>query len=77
MDRLDVEDRYPECFEGLTDQQRTAVLNSLVAGWHEGWNPTRADVQNLCDYTRGVIDWEEYERRADAEAQRVLSEVRH
>ena len=70
-ERLDIEDRWPELFEQLDETSRRAVVQSLAAGWHEGFEPTREDVENLTDYARGVIDLSEYRRRAHAVARRV------
>ena len=59
----------------LDDVQRNSVRQSLAAGWHEGFNPTREDVENLTDYARGAIDFDEYIRRADATALRTVGAV--
>lgn len=67
---MKIEQRYPELFAQLDETQRRAVVQSLAAGWHEGWKPTREDVENLTDYARGAIDADEYDRRADAAAHR-------
>lgn len=68
--RLDVEQRWPELFEQLDDNQRRAVVNALAASWHEGWVPNREDVENLTDEARGAIDEEEFIRRSLAAAER-------
>ncbi|KJL40897.1 MAG: hypothetical protein CMH84_00645 [Nocardioides sp.] len=75
MQTFDVEDRWPELFVQLDDVQRNSVRQSLAAGWHEGFNPTREDVENLTDYARGAIDFDEYIRRADATALRTVGAV--
>ncbi|MGO1591227.1 MAG: hypothetical protein ACTHW1_00280 [Ancrocorticia sp.] len=72
MEKFDIEDRWPELFEQLDGTQRNAVRQSLAAGWHEGFEPAREDVENLTDYTRGAIDFDEYVRRADAAALRSV-----
>lgn len=69
-EQLDVEERWPELFAPLDEVQRRAVLQSLANAWHEGWEPNREDVANLTDRARGVIDKEEYLRRAHAAARR-------
>ena len=69
--QMKIEQRYPELFAQLDDKQRRAVVQSLAAGWHEGWEPTREDVENLTDYMRGAIDAAEYDRRSDAAAHRA------
>ena len=41
MQTFDVEDRWPELFAQLDEAQRDSVRQSLAAGWHEGFTPTR------------------------------------
>ncbi len=72
---FNIEARWPELFEQLDETQRRAVVQSLAAAWHEGFEPTREDVENLTDYVRGVIDRNEYRRRAHATARRVSQSV--
>jgi len=48
------------------------VRQSLAAGWHEGFEPTREHVENLTDYVLGLIDDSEYERRSRAMVKRLL-----
>ena len=71
-DKFDVEERWPELFVQLDEHQRRAVVQSPASGWHEGFTPTREDVENLTDFSRGAIDFEEYLRRADATALRTV-----
>lgn len=61
---FDVEERWPELFSGLDQVRKHAILQSLAAGWHEGWQPTRQDVADLVDHAQGLIDEAEYQRRA-------------
>ena len=49
MKQFDIEDRWPELFAQLDATQRNAVRQSLAAAWHEGFEPTREDVENLTD----------------------------
>ncbi len=63
-ERFDVEERWPELFDGLDVHQRYAVVQSLAAVWHGGWVPSRQDVENLTDRARGAIDRAEYVRRS-------------
>lgn len=49
MDTFDIEQRWPELFHNLDEQQRLGVLNTLAALWHEGFELTREDVENLTD----------------------------
>lgn len=75
MQTFDVEDRWPELFAQLNEVQRNSVRQSLAAGWHEGFAPTREDVENLTDYARGAIDFAEYRRRGQAAARREAGVV--
>ncbi|MFT4298348.1 MAG: hypothetical protein QM597_01730 [Aeromicrobium sp.] len=70
--QFDIEERWPELFASLDAAQRDAVVQALAAGWHEGFEPTREDVENLTDFARGAIDGDEYQRRALATAERVV-----
>lgn len=69
-DHLDVEERWPELFAQLDDDERRAIVQTLAAGWHEGWEPNREDVENLTDLARGAIDDAEYMRRVREAAER-------
>lgn len=72
MERFDIEERWPELFVQLDDVQRDSVRQSLAAGWHEGFEPTRDDVENLTEFARGAIDVDEYRRRADRAVRRYM-----
>lgn len=63
---FDVEARWPELFAPLTPSERRDVVNNLASSWHEGWVPNHADVADLIDWKRGVIDDAEYDRRTEA-----------
>lgn len=76
MSAFDVQQRWPELFVGLSQAECTAVQQSLAAGWHEGFDPTREDVENLTDRARGSIDADEYRRRAHAAARRAVGVAR-
>ena len=65
---FDLPDRYPDLFEGLTEEQRRNVVQPLASSWLEGDNPTREDVALLIDYELGRITAEEYDRHALAKA---------
>ncbi len=67
---FDVRQRWPELFSELRGEARQAVVQSLAAAWHEGWEPNREDVENLTDRARGVIDQAEYFRRVNEAAER-------
>lgn len=68
---FDVETRWPELFAQLDADERRAVLRSLAAGWHEGWEPNREDVADLIDFTRGTITLETYRARSAEKAARI------
>ena len=65
---FDIDLRYPDLFEGLTEEQRRNVVQPLASSWLEGDNPTREDVALLIDYELGRITAEEYDRQALAKA---------
>lgn len=65
---FDIHLRYPDLFEGLTEEQRRNVVQPLASSWLEGDNPTREDVALLIDYELGRITAEEYDRQALAKA---------
>ncbi|WP_195226051.1 antitoxin VbhA family protein [Schaalia turicensis] len=64
MSTFDIEQRWPDLFEGLEPSQREIVLDTLALGWHEGNEPTRRVVKNLTDYVRREISIDEYLARA-------------
>lgn len=70
-----VAETWPELFTQLDDTQRNAVRQALAAGWHEGFAPTREDVENLTDLARGAIDFPEFRRRGNAAARRTVGVV--
>lgn len=70
-DRFEIEQRWPELFEPLSDADRRAVVNTFASNWHEGWVPNRADVENLTLYVRGAITKDEYDERAREHAERL------
>lgn len=70
-----VEEQWPELFAQLDETQRDSVRQALAAGWHEGFTPTREDVENVTDYARGAIDLAEYRRRGHAAARRAAGVV--
>ena len=62
-ERMDIEARWPELCQGLDAGQRSNVVQSFAAAWHEGWTPNRDDVENLTDHVRGTITTDEDIRR--------------
>lgn len=72
---IDIEDQWPELFEGLTTKQLKAASNTIAANLHEGWEPTYDDIRDLTDYARGRIDDDEYMARTLASAERLRAET--
>lgn len=66
MSTFNIEQRWPELFQNLDEQQRLGVRNTLAALWHEGFEVSERDVENLTDYAAGIIDANEYRVRAHA-----------
>ena len=67
---LNVIELWPEVFVGVSDVDAQAIQNACVASWHEGWEPNRAEVEDLAAKARGEIDHDELRRRARARATR-------
>lgn len=68
VEEFDIEQRWPELFVPLDARQRQAVRQALAAGWHEGWSPSRSDVERLVAEATGAIDVAEYLRQVRAAA---------
>lgn len=49
---VDVQGRWPELFEGMTDSERKAVVDTFASDEHEGFVPTREDVVRLTSFAR-------------------------
>lgn len=68
-------ERFPDLFDGLTDEQRRGITQTLANGHLEGWEPTREEISDLIDVDLGRISDEEYitrvRRRADVAAGRI------
>lgn len=71
---FNIEQRWPDLFEPLTDEERSAVVNTLASAWHEGWEPNREHVENLTRYASGAITREEYDRREEERARQFWVE---
>lgn len=54
--------RWPELLDGLTAEQRRAVITAVADNVLEGWRPSRADVQALVDVVIGKTSTEDYIR---------------
>ena len=67
---FNIESRWPELFVRLSETQRHSVVQSFASAWHEGWEPSREDVENLTDKVRGAISDDEYMRRVREAAER-------
>lgn len=74
---FDAAEQWPELFSPLNREQRHAVVQSLAVAGHEGWVPTREQVQNLVDRAAGSIDAAEYSRRSELAARRGVAAGRH
>ncbi|MDR1427030.1 MAG: hypothetical protein LBJ08_04660 [Bifidobacteriaceae bacterium] len=61
---FDVQERWPDLFEGLSERGRWAVVQALAAAWHEGWVPNRDDVELITDDARGAVSPKEFRERA-------------
>jgi hypothetical protein len=75
MAEFEIEARWPELFEQLTEAQRRAVVQSFANAYHEGWEANREDVENLTDLVRGAITEAEYDRRVSEAAERHRRKV--
>lgn len=58
-----LDERFGDLLDLLDEEQRRGIINILASGEHEGMTPDRTFVRNLVDYSRGVIDHDEYRRR--------------
>jgi hypothetical protein len=74
--RFDIEQRWPDLFDGLTETQRWSVVQSLAAAWHAGWEPNRADVANLTELAGGRIDHAKYIHRSHALSESMRGSAR-
>ena len=70
--RLNVIELWPELFVEVSDVDAQAIQDACVASWHEGWEPNRADVEDMAAKARGEIDHDELLRRARQRARCVL-----
>lgn len=77
MTELDFEGRWPEPFEDLDQEQRRAVVDSFVDGWHSGWEPIQQDVADLTELVAGVITKDEHRARALRTTGREPERVTH
>lgn len=60
---FDLHLRYPDLFEGLTEEQRRNVIDPLVSSWLDGYEHSREDVARLIDLELGRISGEEYRKQ--------------
>jgi len=63
METLDLEQWWPDLFEGLDAQERYSIVQACASNWHEGWVPNREDVSDLIDCHKGTISFDEYKAR--------------
>ena len=60
---FDLPDRYPDLFEGLTEEQRRNAIDPLVSSWLDGYEHSREEIARLIDLELGRISWEEYRKQ--------------
>lgn len=58
--------RWPELLDGLTAEQRRAVITAVADNVLEGWQPSREDIQALVDVVTGKTSTEDYIRSVHA-----------
>lgn len=51
---------WSEVVDGLSAEQRRALVTSVADNVLEGWQPTAVEVQLLADYAAGRITAEQY-----------------
>jgi hypothetical protein len=54
---------WPDLFDGLTSDERRAVIVAVADNVLEGWQPERADIDALVDVVRGKCTTREYIER--------------
>lgn len=63
-----IDEEWPELFIGLSDEQRSVVVEAWAAQWHAGWEPNREDAANSTALVRCDITSEQYRERVYAVA---------
>ncbi|SPT55031.1 Uncharacterised protein [Actinomyces bovis] len=63
MTGMQLEERWPDLFEGLDEGQRDRIIEACADNWHEGWEPNREDLAFLVMRVRGQITTQEYLHR--------------
>jgi Antitoxin VbhA len=58
--------RWPELLDGLSAEQRRAVITAVAENVLEGWQPTREHIQALVDVVTGKTSTEDYIRAVHA-----------
>lgn len=58
--------RWPDLLDGLTAEERRAVVGAVADNVLEGWQPSRADVQALVDVVCGKTSTADYIRSVRA-----------
>jgi hypothetical protein len=56
-------ERWPDLLDGLTGDERRAVIVAVADNVLEGWEPERADIEALVDVVRGKCTTAEYIER--------------
>lgn len=73
----DLETAYADLFDTLPPEVRRDLVISMGSALHEGWEPSRADVELQVLLARNDIDMDEFRRRAMALARRRTSPTRN
>jgi hypothetical protein len=61
---LAIDERWPGLFDHIPADDRYSIIQTVAAGWHEGWMPNREDIRFLVEFHCGEIDFDEYRNRA-------------
>lgn len=75
METLNLEELYPDLFEGLSQEQIRDINISWAYEWHEGWEPNREDVAESILVDTGKISSEEYLEMLRKEAHEAAGAV--
>ncbi len=59
-------ERWPDLFEDVSASDTEDIVQTFASAFQEGWEPNRADVEDLVAFHTRRIDFDEYERRSAA-----------
>ena len=60
--------QWPDLLDGLTGDERRAVIVAVADNVLEGWEPERADIEALVDVVRGKCSTAEYIERVSRDS---------